>query len=394
MSPRSGGPATPPVTDSAEGDQPAVPPYGTGTLAEVLPSVAALLGAPGFDDALGLSVQAGLAREPAAVTVLLVDGLGWEALQRHAELTPHLSAMQGRSLCTTVPSTTPTALASLGTGMPPGAHGIVGAAFRLPEDDVILHPLSWRQECHPVAVQPEATVFQRLHAVGVPVAIVGDPAYAESGLTRAVLRGADYVGVESSAALVSAVASHRRGLAYAYLAELDRTGHVHGVDSAEWRRQLVAVDSLVGRLLDTVGERHRIIVTADHGMVDCPPESRLRLEDLPEFAEVTSVAGEPRMRHVYVRPGAAGDVAAAWHRALGSRAWVLTRDTAMESGLFGAVDEHSAERLGDIVVLARGLTSLTSDADSFVSGLRGQHGSVTRDELAIPLLQAAGGGGG
>lgn len=371
--------------------EPEAPPYGTGTLAEVLPSAAAALRVPGFHDVLDLS---GPAEGLAAVTVLLVDGLGWWPWQERLALTPSLADMASRRLSTTVPSTTPTALGSLGTGTPPGAHGIVGASFRLAEDDQMLHPLSWKGDPHPVATQPEPTVFERAAAAGVPVLSVGASAYAESGLTRAVLRGAAYAGVDSADAMVDAVAHHHRGLAYAYVPELDRLGHVHGVDSHEWGAGLAEVDRLVGRLLERLGPDHLLVITADHGMVDCPPSSRVRVEALPGFDAVEAVGGEPRLRHIYCSAGREPEIIASWRDALGERAIVLSRDEAVHRGLFGAVDPDYADRIGDIVVLALGDTVLVSEADPLVSGLLGQHGSVTDAEMAIPLLVARGTGRG
>jgi hypothetical protein len=120
------------------------PPYGSGTLADVLPSTASLWGVQGFRDTLDL-----VGRDPGrsggppeAVTVLLIDGMGWWPWHGMIERTPTLAAMGRSRLSTTVPSTTPTALASLGTGVQPGAHGIVGASFRVPEDDLMLQPLA------------------------------------------------------------------------------------------------------------------------------------------------------------------------------------------------------------------------------------------------------------
>lgn len=375
-------------------DAPSAPPYGSGTLADVLPSAASLLGVAGFADALGLADLDGRSRPPRAVTVLLVDGLGWWPWHRAMDDTPTLAAMSRRRLSTTVPSTTPTALASLGTGLPPGAHGIVGAAFRVPEDDVLLHPLAWTDVPHPVATQPEPTVFERVAASGVPVLRVGGTAYAESGLTRAALRGGAYAGADSPEAIVDAVAGHRRGLAYAYSPDLDRTGHVHGVDSPQWRDCLRDVDLLAERLVDRLDEDHLLVVTADHGMIDCPPGARVVVEGLPGFGSALTVAGEPRLRHVYARDGAARGLISAWQDALGERAQVLSRDEILASGLLGVTDEDYAGRVGDLVVLARGDTVLASDADPLVSGLLGQHGSVTEAEMDIPLLLARGSGRG
>lgn len=380
-----------------------LPPGQGGTLADLMPSAAALLGVDGFDDTLGLGRDGSL---PEAVTVLLVDGLGYQAWRDHAELTPHLAHMADIPLSATVPTTTPTSLASLGTGMRPGEHGVVGASFRLPDEDAVLHPLSWRatrtsgdpdddgREPHPQAIQPERTVFERLRMKGSPVLMVGAPAYADSGLTRAVLRGGEYVSARDEAEMADALGRHTRGLAYAYVADLDRTGHVHGVDSPQWREGLRAVDSLVGRILGRIGDTHRLIVTADHGMVDCPPAARTRIEDLPGFAAVTAVGGEPRMRHVYTRPGAAAGLARTWRDRLGDDAWVATRDEFVASGVLGPVAPDYVDRLGDVVVLSMGACVLTSESDSLVSSLLGQHGSITLEETAIPLLYAHGGGRG
>ena len=372
------------------------PPYGSGTLADVLPSVASLWRVPGFQDSLDLRDRdpGGAGNLPDAVTVLLVDGLGWRPWQDLRERTPTLAAMTGGRLRTTIPSTTPTALASLGTGMPPGAHGIVGAAFRVPEDDVLLHPLSWTDGPHPLATQPEPTVFERVEAAGVPVLRIGASTYADSGLTRAVLRGGAYAGSDTADAIVDAIGGHRSGLAYAYLPDLDRTGHVYGVGSPEWREGLLAVEELVTRIIERIDDRHLLVVTADHGMVDCPPAARVSVEALPGFEHVLTVAGEPRLRHIYVRPGETATLRASWADALGERAFVLDRDEALGLGLFGTMDEHYVGRIGDLVLLARGDTLLVSEVDPVVSGLLGQHGSVTEAEMEIPLLLARGSAGG
>ncbi len=372
------------------------PPYGSGTLADVLPSTASLWGVQGFRDTLDL-----VGRDPGrsggppeAVTVLLIDGMGWWPWHGMIERTPTLAAMGRSRLSTTVPSTTPTALASLGTGVPPGAHGIVGASFRVPEDDLMLHPLSWTDTPHPVATQPEPTVFERVAAEGVPVVSIGPSAYAASGLTRAVLRGGDYSGSDGTDAIVDAIGRHGRGLAYAYVPDLDRTGHVYGVDSREWREGMHAIDELVARVIDAIGDDHLLVVTADHGMVDCPPSAHVRVEDLPGFDGVATVAGEPRLRHVYLRPGRLAHVRQAWQEELAGRAIVAERDEAIALGLFGETEEHYAERIGDLVLLAQGDTLLVSDADPLISGLLGQHGSVTEAEMDIPLLLARGSGRG
>ena len=86
--------------------------------------------------------------------VFLVDGLGRRAAGRatpHAA--PYLSSLlDGRRTGTAgVPSTTATSLTSLGTGLTPGAHGLVGFTSRVPGTDRLLNPLFWDKRRRPAS---------------------------------------------------------------------------------------------------------------------------------------------------------------------------------------------------------------------------------------------------
>jgi hypothetical protein len=358
-------------------------------LSDVAGSAAAAVGVPGLVDVLGLG--------PAQHAVIcLIDGLGWTALQEHASLAPRLHALTGGPIGAVFPTTTPVGLGSLGTGLLPGAHGLVGAAFVYPETGEVLSPLQWGSHPTPVAVQPEPTVFERAARAGVQVTTVSPGAYRESGLTRAVLRGADYAPAEDAddrvAALVSELAAPGPTLTYVYWSEVDRIGHEFGIDSPNWREALARADELVGRLVDALVPGAVLVVTADHGMVDCPDERRIDLDADPRLRTgVVRVAGEPRARHVYTRPDAARDVAAAWREVLGPEVRVLTRLDLVEQGWFGDVDPALVDRIGDVMAIPGSDVMLASSVDRTVSGLRGQHGAVTPEELLIPALVARGG---
>ena len=359
-------------------------PIGEVSLAEVGTSAAAAIGVPGFVDTVGF----GRCRQ---VVVCLVDGLGWLSLQQHREQAPRLAALAGTSIAAVFPTTTPVGLASLGTGLLPGGHGLMGAAFRYPETGDLLVPLHWGADPTPVAVQPEPTVFEAVARAGFSMTTVSPGAYRDSGLTRAVLRGAQYVGADDVAQRVAAVTAvlgaGEPSFTYVYWPELDRVGHEFGVDSAEWRAALQRVDELVGRLVDALVPGATLVVTADHGMVDCPDDQRFAIEEHRDLmAGVERIAGEPRARHVYVHDGAAQDVRNAWAAVLGSRATVLTRTELIERGYLGPVDPELAERVGDVVAIGRGRTLLASRFDSTVSGLRGQHGGLIDEERLIPAL--------
>ena len=339
---------------------------------------------PGFRDALGIG-------EVQHVAITLIDGLGWHALREFAEHAPVMASSSGSAISTVFPSTTSSALASLGTGMLPGAHGLVGATFYLPETGALLSPLHWSGEPHPVMVQPESTVFEIAERRGVFVTTVSPAAYAKSGLTRAALRGGMYVAVETIAERVEglrrSIARGARSLTYIYWPELDRLGHEFGVGSRAWIDGLGRVDSLIRRMGESLPPHAAMVVTSDHGMVNCLESDRVDIDSTPELiADVRRVGGEPRARHLYVGPGCADAVASRWQGLLGDRAHVRTREEMVAENWFGPTDDDIAERIGDVVCVGRGRTMMTSKVDKRTSKLVGQHGAVTPEEIYVPCM--------
>ena len=65
-----------------------------------------------------------------------------------------------------MPSTTVTSLGSLGTGLPPGQHGMVGYTSRVPSTGEILNALTWESDLVARAYQPKPTFFERAVASG------------------------------------------------------------------------------------------------------------------------------------------------------------------------------------------------------------------------------------
>jgi hypothetical protein len=383
------------------------PRYGEATLADVLPGAAAALSVPLRRgdlpaDPLDLTTALGGARR---VAVLLIDGLGADLVRAHADLAPNLAALSAPAgdLSAPCPSTTPVSLATLSTGLPPGSHGILGFVTRVPgqQDPTgearTLNHVQWADDPDPDVWQARRTVFEQADAAGIAATAVGPYAYAGSGLTRAVYRGATYTGAVSHgdflALVLRSLTASPRALVYGYIPELDLTGHVRGVDSASWRAQLVLIDRIVEQLVGQLPDDAALLVTADHGMLDVPAETRLDLDDdQPDLDDgVRLLAGEPRARYAHTEPGAQADVLDRWRTVLGDRAWVVSREEAVASGVFGDVDDALADRIGDVVALARGTWAFTaSRREPGPSRLAAYHGSLTATELAIPLLLARG----
>jgi len=367
------------------------PAYGSRSLVDVVPAVGAAIGVKHRPDE---RVPGGLVLpEAPAYVVFLVDGLGARLLERYAEAAPYLASLIGGQAPGTagVPSTTATSLSSLGTALPPGAHGLVGFTSRIPGTGRLLNALAWDKQVDPKQWQPHATAFTGLRLNGASVTVVNKREFRGSGLTVAAHRGAEFVGAdrvgERLAAAVAA-SSRRPSLTYLYDSDLDWTGHRYGVASDSWLQQLSMVDAEAEHLRESLPPDVRLLVIADHGMVDSPIASRVDVDAEPALRDgLFLMGGEARFRHLYCRSGAIDDVAATWRSVLGDRADVLTREEAIGRGWFGTVEPLVLPRLGDVVVACRGDHAVISTTDfSYESTLIGLHGSLTADEMLIPLL--------
>ena len=367
--------------------QPPLPGYGRSTLADLSQSVLASLGEPGADNVLGLP-------QAARVCLLVVDGLGWELLRAQRQAAPFLAALAetGCWLTAGFPATTVTSLSSLGTGRPPGQHGLVGYQVRVPATGGLLNALRWDKSVDPIAWQPGPTIFERAAAAGIGAFRVAAGAFRHSGLSVAAMRGADYRSADTLGALVAgaaaALAEAPRALAMVYTGDLDSTGHARGCASAAWRFQLSHVDLLAQQLATALPEGTALHITADHGMVDVPPEDRIDADTVPALRDgVALLGGEPRARHVYTMPGAAADVLAAWRSTLGDRAWIASREEAIDAGWFGPVQARVADRIGDVVAAARGPSAVVATVtEPRESALVGMHGSLSATDQRVPLL--------
>jgi hypothetical protein len=78
------------------------------------------------------------------------------------------------------------------------------------------------------------------------------------------------------------------------------------------------------------------------------------------------------------------DAANAFH---GDVAWVRTRDQVIEEGWLGGTPTADiATRLGDVALIPFEPTAFLDPADTGELRLKARHGSLTADEMLVPLL--------
>lgn len=322
------------------------------------------------------------------VVLLLLDGLGWEQLERRRQLAPNLSAMVGGPITSVAPTTTAAALTSLTTGLPPGEHGVIG--YRMHVGGEVLNVLRWstpsgdaRQSIPPAGIQDQ------LPFLGHRPPIVTRAEFRHSGFSGAHLEGTRFHGWRTTSTLVLEVRTLLRAgepFVYAYYDGIDKVAHEYGL-ADHYDAELASADRLVGDLLDALPAGAALLVTSDHGQVHVGERV------VPIAGEVMShvaqLSGEGRFRWLHARAGRAAALLEAARSLHGDQAWVASRDEVALEAWFGpTLSEASAARLGDVVLAARDDVAFSDPHDTGPYHLVGRHGSLTGAEMRVPLLVA------
>ena len=324
--------------------------------------------------------------------LILIDGMGQDAVDKYGDQFPIFDELkQVKKLYTNFPSTTATSLSTLGTGVLPGVHGMLGYTVRVPRsDNRLLNALKWDDRLDPLMWQKVPTLFERAVLAGVSVTHVAAKRYEGSGFTQAALRGAKYVGANGIEEMVTAISSAlvaQPSFVYTYLNTLDSAGHSDGVGSDKWLTALAQISEFITKVKESVPTGTRIWITSDHGMVNSTKQIILG-QDNNLLENVLLIGGEPRARHIYINEGAQEETVAKWRQFLGNSAKVLSKSEAIADGLFGpVVSEDASERMGDLIAIANDDLIIIDPARvKEESSMVGHHGGVTDIEVEIPLL--------
>ncbi|MBV9662062.1 MAG: alkaline phosphatase family protein [Acidimicrobiales bacterium] len=371
-------------------NRPMLPDYGGANLAGVVP---ALMEPPGQRP--GWLPE--LARDADQVVVLVLDGLGWLQLQERLGRVPNLASMAGRPITSVVPSTTATALTSLVTGVPPAVHGIVGYRVVVPgpSGPEVMNVLKWKSPSGDARPFVDPNHFQLTDPFGGrPVPVVSKADFAGTPFTEAHQRGARQVGWYQPSGLaveVGQLVAAGEPLIYAYYDGIDRIAHIQGFGPF-YDAELIAVDRIVGDVLAVIPPDCALMVTADHGQVQVGANV-VELDD-GVLGKVAMQSGEARFRWLHTPGGSeeeAERLATQVAERYGHQAWVATyAEVEAQGWLGGPLTGELRARVGDVALVPFEPVAFLEPGEATESRLVCRHGSLTEDEMLVPLVAARG----
>jgi len=133
------------------------------------------------------------------------------------------------------------------------------------------------------------TLLDRLTEAGLPVVAIGkiEDLFAGRGITTAIHTVSDDDGMDR---IENAMQSTRRGLIFANLVDFDSV-HGHRNDTPGYAANLERFDVRLSTLLQRIGPRDLLVITADHGNDPTTPSTDHSREHVPLF--VVSPAVRP-----------------------------------------------------------------------------------------------------
>ena len=354
------------------------------------------------------------------VILLIVDSLGYQQMLN--ALTDHHSILN-RSidkailfpLTSTFASTTPTALASLSTGLTPQQHAITGYSIYLKQLGLVANMVNFSPSTDPrrdslldVGLDPSQflgakTLHEIFNEEGYQSHVVTRWTFRNSALTRMFHKGANlelYVDTSDLCIKLKRLIEsnpYEESYILAYWDTLDTTSHVYGPNSEEVKAAIRSLFySLKTEFLDRVNndstKKTILLVASDHGHHTLVKEKTVIISDHQKLFQDLQIppTGSSRAPYLYPKPGRLESVKDYLSKHFGDCFHLLESKEALNRGLFGRgkISDQTLNRIGELLVIPNEGSSLYYPYRQHRSDqvLKGGHGGLMKDEMIVPLL--------
>jgi len=377
------------------------PDYTAGSLVNLMRSIGNAFSAPPTPYVpLAQLTDSGFAGR-CTVILLVIDGLGYDYVQRHGTL---LRAHCQARLTSVFPSTTASSITALLTGVAPQQHGLTGWFTYLREVGGVtaVLPGQLRGSQEPLsernvdigALYGHTPFFDLLD---VQSYIVSPGWIIDSDFNRSHCGRASPVGYEDLGSMLDAMQqlsrdASQRKYVYAYWPDFDRLSHKYGNGSEAVQAHFVALEQGIESLIKNIqGTNTLLLITADHGFIDTSVQHMITVNEHPRLHEtlVLPLSGEPRVAYCYVDPGKVEQFRNYIEDNFSRQLECVASPALIEQGAFGLGEPHPRlhERVGHFTLLMKD-NYIIKD---WLMGERhffniGVHGGTSEQEMYVPLI--------
>jgi hypothetical protein len=381
----------------------------TPNIVDLASAVGGLVGASRTIQNPNADAVAGLIGPCDHLVLVMADGLGMSAVRAmdpDSFIANHVAA----ELLTVFPSSTPVVLTSLATSAWPAQHGVPAWHVYLEEIDAVSTIIKYARRndekdlsalgMDTQATYPLPSMMESLEwalASYLPKGLVGSP------FSTYTSGHGPHIGYENLGEAVEAIAARviqasSNTLSHLYIPDVDYAAHVAGTASPMAQAAAAGVDRALAGLAEALTTGARVVMTADHGLVDYTEREVYTIK--PSDPLMGYVEHEPwgtgRTMTFVCKPGSENDFESRFRERFRDGFYLLTIEEIKELELYGPgpLSPVTERRAGTHMAISRGAWLLNydyprvrPDGDDEHEPVS-QHGGLTPAEMLVPLFVA------
>lgn len=342
------------------------------------------------------------------IVLLIIDGLGYNFLTEKGRDSFLFENLKGK-ITSVFPTTTAAAMTTFYSGLAPQNHGVPAWFTYLREIGMVsvILPFKTRgfrnfdyekNKIKPSDIFSFKSLFQHLRYdyYSILPKAIKDSAYSNYVMESSMQIGYGNLDdfLKKILSIVHRKSENQKKYILAYWPKFDAISHESGIQSQAAIHHFRELDKKIASFsskLKNKDSKIRLIITADHGLIDTTPEHTIWLEDHPKLYGTLTipVCGEPRAPFFYVRPSKVTDFENYIRNHLNHIGELMKGETLIKENYFGLYEPNNQlfNRIGDYVLLMKDNYILR---DHLIGETRheliGNHGGLSEDELFVPLI--------
>ncbi len=318
------------------------------------------------------------------VIVMLFDGMGSSAIKEHLKEDDFLRKHHLTDISSVYPSTTVAAVTAIESGYSPLETGWIGWDLYFDEigENVTAFKNTLQRNGEPAAKYnvpqkyiPYKRIFQRIEEVRGKKS-----AYYVSAFSKYRSKSVHHI----CKTVYRLSKKRKQKYIYTYWYKPDNTMHIYGVNSAEVKNEIQMISREVEKLCKKL-KNSLIIITADHGQMNCANEY---LEDYPILENMLKVppSVEPRALSFFVKDGKAEAFKDEFNKVFGNSFRLMSKEEVFAENLLGYGTAHHKTKdfIGDFLAVATGNIMLNIKRSDFEA--IGGHAGLTKEEMTVPFI--------
>ncbi|NHJ87181.1 MAG: alkaline phosphatase family protein [Asgard group archaeon] len=346
------------------------------------------------------------------IVLITLDALGFNQFMEYSKLMKKKFNTNGHTISSVFPTITSTCISSIQLGRMPIHHGIVGQKIYFEEIDNIVDTLTLNAKFGYANLTSAGVNVKKWLWCDYPfknqesIDHIGliESYLTNKGLSNFVYEKPHQIGYSShidcfaAAQRILETPSLLKTFLDIYIGSIDSITHRYTTDSQALKDEINNVESLLfemlKRLSPEIQAQTAVFITADHGQENIIPENRIEVtsEEENELATIMRERGRSgRVLHLYSQEGKQQELAEWFREKIAGKGIVLLPKDYPKFMGEGANSTRVIERVGDVIVVMGKNAAIffghTGEYDPvFNLGSNATHGSLSEDELLVPLL--------